>query len=363
MAYDRGVAEIPQGSVGEDSETPSPWARQCVEVSPPKKGKRSSALSGILGWLKSLPNPRISWRDKFVPAGWWTGPHPWIVRLRKAPPRNRWLFIGWTALSLAVASTCATILYSLHTKYDPARSFDKDNKVVFVTFVAILGLFFRRGARMIVALAPQARRDDSRPPILLLRSFTDESLAANARQGTVRGTFLSYVVGNRLEELIAGVLNGHGPVVAIGDPKERLPLLGAAREYATGADWRELFTARLDECNLVVAVLGDTSGLLWELETVFSQDTRARHIIFVVPPKSRGTLDAAWGRVHSVVERYAGRACKIDALLPPRTLLVSFKDRTITFVTASAARKLRWSYKEAFRVILPERAPLAPLRR
>ena len=58
------------------------------------------------------------------------------------------------------------------------------------------------------------------------------------------------------EERLARTLRKVGPFVAVGDPTERLPLLGAARMYAADEEWQETvdeLTARRASCSCTSA--------------------------------------------------------------------------------------------------------------
>src|SRR5262249_17876664 len=65
------------------------------------------------------------------------------------------------------------------------------------------------------------------PPVLLLRSFTDDVAGIPPNMLIPRW----FRRRKRLEETIGEQLTGAGPFVAIGRPGERLPQLGASRLY------------------------------------------------------------------------------------------------------------------------------------
>jgi hypothetical protein len=123
--------------------------------------------------------------------------------------------------------------------------------------------------------APDAARvllDDPRPPVLLLRAFrADEGDADEALPGDVPMTF---------EEVITAPLTRYGPVITIGRPGERLPPLGAYREYVR-EDWQRRVRERLSESSIIVAILDDTPGLQWELDLVRSSGLQHRLLLVV----------------------------------------------------------------------------------
>src|SRR5262249_16005075 len=92
--------------------------------------------------------------------------------------------------------------------------------------------------------------------------------------GTVAGT---------LEELIVRDLAYLGPVVAIGNPSDQLPALGAARKYCQGDEWHEVVQSLMDEAIMIVVGADLSEGLPWEIATI-----RRKGIVgkttFILPP-------------------------------------------------------------------------------
>jgi len=103
---------------------------------------------------------------------------------------------------------------------------------------------------------------DSKPDVLYLRSFaTDPSFSSTAR-GFISGWLTE-------EEQLGEVLQPFGDLVAIGKPGETLPTPGAARLYASDAEWQKDVTSQMQNARLVVIRAGTTGGLLWEFKEVF----------------------------------------------------------------------------------------------
>lgn len=119
---------------------------------------------------------------------------------------------------------------------------------------------------------------DPRPPVVYLRSFADDELLENAN--VVRG----FIQLTTEEEQYARVLNRIGPFIAIGDPREGLPDLGATRIYVGDGDWRQRVEALLDRARLVVLRLSATEGLLWELRTVIARNDPGKLLVLVPGP-------------------------------------------------------------------------------
>src|SRR5262249_36321363 len=123
------------------------------------------------------------------------------------------------------------------------------------------GLLYFRGRQQAAkkhATGPQSPIYDSRPHVLYLRSF----------QTDVSTPFEALAAGNftTLEEQLADVLRPLGEMIAIGRPGDQLPTTGAARIYATDAEWKSVVLTRMQSAPLVVIRPGTGAGLLWEFE-------------------------------------------------------------------------------------------------
>jgi hypothetical protein len=121
--------------------------------------------------------------------------------------------------------------------------------------------------RIGAGLARARERDDTRAPVIYLRSFTvDKPLSRRPRA-------LGRVFSSRTEEeQLAEALREMGPVVAIGRPGERLPRLGAARIYVEDADWQQQILAWFKRAALVVIHVppNPTMGVAWETDRSLS---------------------------------------------------------------------------------------------
>ncbi|MDQ3818601.1 MAG: hypothetical protein M3362_13110 [Acidobacteriota bacterium] len=129
-----------------------------------------------------------------------------------------------------------------------------------VYLLAISAVFY---ARRLIHRAKQYRlrpdkvlESDTRAPILYLRPFSEDY--AESIEGYNPST---------AEERLVGHLAKYGPPIAIGRPKEELPLPGAIRIYFEGEDttWSAAVLYLMSVSQLVVIQAGFAEGLLWEL--------------------------------------------------------------------------------------------------
>jgi hypothetical protein len=131
--------------------------------------------------------------------------------------------------------------------------------------------------------AAYALKKDQRLPILLLRSFADDA--------TMNGA-------NRFEETIAPILELYGPVIAVGDPQDTLPRVGAYRDYVNDNDWREHVRAYIRTADVIVLIPGQSHWVQWELEQILEGDFLNK-VILVFPPgqsleEKTKRLEATW---------------------------------------------------------------------
>jgi hypothetical protein len=145
-----------------------------------------------------------------------------------------------------------------------------------------VGLLGRRlamtGRKQRAAQTAASTADDPRPPVIYLRSFADDELLANAN--IVRG----FIQLTTEEEQYARVLNRIGPFIAIGDPREGLPDLGATRIYVGDGDWQRRVEGLINGARLIVLRLSATEGLLWELRTVIARNDPGKLLVLVPGP-------------------------------------------------------------------------------
>ncbi|WP_370949796.1 hypothetical protein AB5J62_19990 [Amycolatopsis sp. cg5] len=157
----------------------------------------------------------------------------------------------------------------------------------------LFGVVFMSKAREPLRFAkrlaqPEVRRliaDDPRKPVLLLRSFQDDSLEVRVHAETQSTPIeqLNVESFSRFEEVVAWALWEYGPIRAIGQPGTRLQPLGAARDYYADDEWQEAVRAYIDDSSLVVFVVGRSPGLLWEVSNVRAQRGLGK-CVFILPP-------------------------------------------------------------------------------
>ncbi len=124
---------------------------------------------------------------------------------------------------------------------------------------------------------------DPRPPVVYLRSFRDDPIAAEEEPQPSQGTMPGMIYpGPTEEQQLAKIMNQIGPFIAIGDPNEKIPQLGAARSYVSGTEWKDRVLAWILRARLVVLRAGTTEGFWWEAETVF-ENVKPERVVVLLP--------------------------------------------------------------------------------
>jgi hypothetical protein len=154
---------------------------------------------------------------------------------------------------------------------------------------------YRRARKEAMLPGSELVKRDSRPIVLYLRSFHDDSkikLRARATDGRI---LLERLVKISFEELVTNHLWGYGPVLAIGNPgtKGQTAPLGAARDYITDASWQETAAHLMRQASMIVAIAAATPGLAWEIGTVLERGFMAK-LALLLPPLESGELEARW---------------------------------------------------------------------
>jgi hypothetical protein len=154
---------------------------------------------------------------------------------------------------------------------------------------------YRRARKEAMLPGSALVKKDSRPIVLYLRSFHDDSkikLRARATDGRI---LLERLVKISFEELVTNHLWGYGPVLAIGNPraKGKPAPLGAARDYLTDESWQQTAKDLMRQGSMIIAIAAATPGLAWEIETLVELGFMPKFAL-LLPPLESGELEARW---------------------------------------------------------------------
>ncbi|MFN0020456.1 MAG: hypothetical protein ACKVP0_19540 [Pirellulaceae bacterium] len=133
-------------------------------------------------------------------------------------------------------------------------------------------------------VAAVLRRKD-RHPILYLRSFKADARWLDNPTDLI-WMFLLPGRFETLERSLYKSLAGAGPLIAIGQPGEMLPPMGATRLYVKHEKWQEVVAHMARVSGLVLLRVGTTDSFWWEVEHVIESCPPAK-VLFLLPPRDR----------------------------------------------------------------------------
>jgi hypothetical protein len=208
-----------------------------------------------------------------------------------------WKLFGYCQMALPLLMVLVPLLFMA----EPIESGSVPSIAVVIYLVALSAISYLayysgpksifKGKKIIAAALPSPLTHDARRPIVYLRSFQDDTTAAQLHPppqpppSQPGGVAYSYYNPNAFlteEEELAAVMNEIGPFVAIGCPGEELPELGAYRTYVQQEDWQEKVRNLISIAQLVIIRLGMTEGVLWELRTAIKH-VEAKRLLLLVP--------------------------------------------------------------------------------
>ncbi|MEL6317437.1 MAG: hypothetical protein AAFR16_07335, partial [Pseudomonadota bacterium] len=226
--------------------------------------------------------------------------------------RGRWRRLGWALTALGFGGIAAVVAAVLLVFSDAGGATDGALYAA-AEGVAGLGVLLLPLAALILGLGrrlsqPDAGRlleADARAPVLLLRSFKDDAATLSSRNALKRLLYLGLYGRVRLEAAIADELARLGPFIAVGQPGETLPALGAARAYFSDDEWRDAVRDWIAKARLIVVIAGTTRWVAWELEQIQAAG-KLDATVLLIPPR-RGD-DAETRRARLELLRGAVRA-------------------------------------------------------
>jgi hypothetical protein len=150
--------------------------------------------------------------------------------------------------------------------------------VLGLTIAAFIGIaLMHRGRKLVATSGDERLAADLRKPVVYLRSFAADSVGAGAVSSWPLLKF-GYFTD---EEQLAVVMNELGPFIAIGDPREALPDLGADRVYVGEGNWQQRIQDLLRDACLVVLRAATSENFWWEFQTVRAHVAPERVLLLV----------------------------------------------------------------------------------
>ena len=155
--------------------------------------------------------------------------------------------------------------------------------------VAAMYAMFTRARRVLQPSADVAQQDDPRPPVLFLRSFQDDRYKLMERV-RVAGVPINQPL--RMEEALAVRFHDFGPFLAVGEPGEGLPQLGAARAYLSDDQWQAAVVNWIRGSRLIAMLCGPTHWIHWEMQNIIRFKRLDRVLLLLPPGRKPGSASA-----------------------------------------------------------------------
>jgi hypothetical protein len=203
-------------------------------------------------------------------------------------------FLGKALLALSVLLFLSAAFVA-ETALDSGTAWEIFGAGVTLAFLAALAgaKCLKKGKQLDALSAQDLLIRDNRPPVVYLRSFQDDAVAAEGSLnvmplggGFIMGGMVAILdsLGGIMseEEQLAEALKDVGPFIAIGRPGEKLPQLGASRMYLPDSEWRGKVSDLMSRASLVVLRAGKSDGLLWEVQTA-AKSVRPEKLLILLP--------------------------------------------------------------------------------
>lgn len=149
------------------------------------------------------------------------------------------------------------------------------------------GLLIRYGKRLKTKTYAETLANDTRDPVLYLRSFRDDAKTVTALDG--RAILSLLTLGTKTEEdALVKAFSRIGPVIAIGDPNEMIPETGAARLYVGHDEWQTVAHNLMSTAKLIILYAGWTDGVSWEMRRAKRSVPPEKLLLMLPNPLTRG---------------------------------------------------------------------------
>ena len=290
---------------------------------------------------------------------------------------------AWVVVLISLSALCGILWYTLSTAMPASliNALPTSNgstmsvgdlvglRVIAHAFPLIFLLLavelYTRARQNAAISATVLRERDARPPLLYLRSFTDDSLKVFTHGSPRHSWFERFLLRRRerFEVMLIWHLWRFGPVICIGRPREHLPLLGAARDYLSDSEWRSGVESRIREAEAIVVVLGHSDGLAWELEAIERLGAKNKTLI-VVPPLPKSAIKERWDAFDLIAGKRGWSAIPVNerdkvliatlqADVPAwKVDMLSSPDVTSTWALFAGSIRDEWHYEIALETAL-----------
>jgi hypothetical protein len=252
----------------------------------------------IRGWRPSVRRPLTSFRR-------YLGLPSFLSYVGKKRGVASLLYFGVAVLNLGLV-LLLVLPTMIGSQPDQGETFNP--LILYGVMIALLllnlvgaGAFLARLAdRRATTLYQNVRDWDERAPIVFLRAFDQDAARLRTRGGDLFARWPAGVGRSRtLDEILLEHGSPYGPVIAIGDPRDPTPPLGAARVFVEGAgeQWQDVVRALAGASRAIVMCPNHGEGVQWELDLITQAGGRLQTIFLASPELDREASTALFGRI------------------------------------------------------------------
>lgn len=138
-----------------------------------------------------------------------------------------------------------------------------------------------------------------------------------------------------------------GPLVALGDPTDRIPRLGARRIYLRSTHWQSSIEALVSRARMVVIFASASTGMNWELSYI-REHCRPAAILVLTPPKvvfwrvALGRRAKAREEWNAIITAFEEAGLRMPSEYPGDGAVIGFRDFRDPYLltTKSGARAM-----------------------
>lgn len=191
------------------------------------------------------------------------------------------------------------IIFGLISEFSTIEEGSTDSRILSILLLLIFSFIgWVVKISTLEALKEKAKKNsellktDTRCPILYLRPFnsdkdTHDAYSINQSVGNLNlYSLLGKVISMRItyEQQLAFTLNQVGPLIALSAPDSNEVSIGATKLKPITGDWQKVVNDFLDKCTLIIMRVGDSDGLMWEIEQIAQKGYLDKLIIYVQFP-------------------------------------------------------------------------------
>ncbi len=181
---------------------------------------------------------------------------------------------------------------SAQTEINPLIAYSTMGGLLLLNLLGAGNLIARMADARTTQLYQNVREWDDRAPIIFLRAFDQDDARLKVRGGDPFARWPAGVGQSRtLDELLLEHGSPYGPVIAIGDPRDPTPPLGAARVFVEGPgdEWQSVVRGLAGASRAVVMCPNHGEGVQWELDLISQAGGRLQTIFLASPELDRAS--------------------------------------------------------------------------